>query len=80
MKKYFANFNVDNGTRYQKPISDTNFNRIKKDIIEIAKGNIFQTPGNTGFVWVEDENGQEIYRAMICVSSSGSVYTRKMSE
>lgn len=41
MTTYYANFNANNGTRFQNPIKDTNLKRIIKSIRETAEGERF---------------------------------------
>lgn len=77
-KNYYANYQVNNGSSLMQPIEDTSLSRIKKDIIEIAKGNIFKQPHNSGVVYVEDEYGKEIYRAIIYLSKNLRPYVREV--
>lgn len=74
--KYYANFNVNNGTHFEYPIVDTNKKRIIKDIKEIAKGNIFCESENKGFFFVKDETGREIITGYILISKKLKPYCR----
>lgn len=74
--KYFANFNVNNGTRFERPIMDTNKKRIIKDIKEIAKGEIFCTSTNSGSFFVEDETGRDVITGHILISKKLKPYCR----
>ena len=56
--KYFANYNANNGTRFQEPIEGTNKDQIIKDIREIAEGNRFDGSTCSWEVWTE--NGKEV--------------------
>lgn len=62
---YYANFSVNNGTSYMYPIKDTDFERLKSDIINIAIGNMFRQSTNTGSCWVDDEEGHELFRGYL---------------
>lgn len=72
--RYYANFNVNNGTRLQNDLTDTNFKRIKKAIISMAKAEIFCSPTNVGTIIITDESGKEIYHASICISMALKPY------
>lgn len=56
MATYYANFNANNGTRFQKPIEDTNLKRIIKSVRETAEGERFANNECSWSVWVEDES------------------------
>lgn len=58
--KYFANFNANHGTTFDKPIWDTNKARIIKDIRDIAEGNRFAGNGCCWQVWYVDANGRVV--------------------
>jgi len=53
--KYYANMWVNNGTRFQRDITDTNKRRLISSIYQSAKANRF--PGNRASWSVYDENG-----------------------
>ena len=74
--KYYANFNVNNGTRLQNPLEDTNLKRITKSIKEMACGQIFCEPTNVGSFWVENEKGEEVTRGNVFISKNLRPYTR----
>ena len=59
MAKYYANFNVNNGTRLQNPIERGNKTKLWKDIKDMARGNLFA--GGEGRVWVKDEAGRTVF-------------------
>lgn len=63
MKKiYKANFLANNGTRFEKPIEDSNLERIIKSIRHTAEGERFDKNTCSWSVWVEDESTTEGYR------------------
>ena len=64
MKTYYANFNANNGTSLDKSITDTNKQRLIKDIMEIAEGECYCN--NSASWYVLDEDGNEI--------ASGEIY------
>lgn len=74
--KYYANFNVNNGTRLQNPLEDTNLKRITKEVKEYACGQIFCDPTNVGFFWVENEKGEGVTRGNVFISKNLKPYTR----
>lgn len=74
--KYYANFNVNNGTRLHNPLCDTNLKRITKEIKEYACGQIFCDPTNVGSFWVENEKGEEVTRGNVFISKNLRPYTR----
>lgn len=74
--KYYANFNVNNGTRLQNPLEDTNLKRITKEIKDMAKGQIFCDPTNVGSFWVSDEKGNEVTRGNVFISKNLKPYIR----
>lgn len=59
MAKYYANFNVNNGTRLSQSVEGNNKIRLWKDIKDMARGELFA--GGDGRVWVEDEKGEEVF-------------------
>ena len=73
---YYANFRTNLGTSLSKPLEGKNLRLLKSDIIDIAKGNTFQDPLNTTSVWIEDENQNEVYRAVVHVSKERNYYVR----
>lgn len=82
MTKYYANYNANNGTRFNKPIEDTNLKRIIKDIREIAEGNRFANNECSWSVWVVDESRPDgcKYLAMGGMYSNGQRYRVSLSE
>lgn len=76
MKKYFANYLVNNSSSMQTPIEDTNLARITKSIKEYAKGQIFCNLTNHGIFWVEDEAGNQIVVGDVFISKNLKPYTR----
>lgn len=75
-RMYRANFTVNNGTRLAAPLEGTNFRRLKREITAAAKANFFQSRGNTGSIWIEDESGREMYCGVLFLSQSGNVFVR----
>ena len=57
-KTYYANFSCNNGTTLIEPLTDTNKQRIEKDIKSWVKAECFY--GNKYHWWVEDEDGEII--------------------
>lgn len=76
MKKYFANYVVNNNSSLLHPIEDTNLLRITKRIKEAAKGEIFCSLTNRGSFWVADETGNQIVIGDIFISKKLKPYTR----
>lgn len=74
---YYANFRTNAGTYFNNPIVGSNLKQLKSDILSIAKANTFQEPTNSTSVWIEDEQGTEIYRATIYVSQKKNYYIRR---
>ena len=74
--KYKANFSVNNGTTLEKPLRDNNLQRIKKDITDSAKAEIFCTPGNVGRFWIEDEHGNTVISGNVFISEGLKPYIR----
>lgn len=79
MAKYSANFSVNCGTRLEQPLVGTNLKKLKKDIIAMAKGNIFCTRNNSGAVIIhEADTGRQVYLGMIQISKSLKPYVREI--
>lgn len=76
MKKYFANYVVNNNSTLQHPIEDTNLIRITKRIKEFAKGAIFCSSTNRASFWVADEKGNQIVLGDVFISQHLKPYTR----
>lgn len=76
MKKYFANYVVNNNSTLQRPIEDTSLIRITKRIKEFAKGEIFCSLTNRGSFWVADETGNQIVIGDVFISKKLTPYTR----
>ena len=53
--KYFANFNVNNGTMLQKDIEGTNKKELAKRIAKSAKANVYVGNEFSWNVWDEDD-------------------------
>lgn len=68
MTTYYANFNANNGTRFQNPIKDTNLKRIIKSIRETAEGERFANNECLWSVWIEDD---PFLGACRCVAKGG---------
>ena len=82
MKTYYANFNANNGTHFQKPIEDTNLKRIIKSVRETAEGERFANNECGWSVWIEDESRRDgcRYVAMGGMYSNGKRYRVSPSE
>lgn len=52
MAIYYANFDANNGTHYKEPLSDTNKNRLVKEIRSIAEGQRFRANECSWCVWM----------------------------
>lgn len=76
MKKYFANYVVNNNTTLVNPIVDTSLIRVTKRIKELAKGEIFCSSTNRASFWVADETGNQIVIGDIFISKNLKPYTR----
>ena len=74
MKTYKANFNANNGTRFMKPIEDTNLSRIIKSVRETAEGNRFANSECSWTVWVDSDDGRSEVVAAGGMRSTGSRY------
>ena len=59
---YKANFLANNGTRFEKPIEDSNLERIIKSVRYTAEGERFDKNTCSWSVWVDDESTTEGYR------------------
>lgn len=57
-KTYYANFSCNNGTTLREPLTDTNKQRLEKEIKGWVEAECFY--GNNYHWWVEDENGSII--------------------
>lgn len=73
--KYKANFCVNNGTTLEKPLQGNNLQRLKKDIADSAKAEIFCTAGNVGRFWIE-EHGNTVISGCIFISARLRPYVR----
>ena len=78
--KYYANFNVNNGTRLNNDITGTNLKLVKKEITELAKGQIFCTRTNVGNIIITDDKGKEVYYATIFISKDLTPYIRVINK
>lgn len=61
-KTYKANFLANNGTRFEKPIEDTNLERIIRSIRQSAERERFDRNTCSWSVWVGDDSTTESYR------------------
>lgn len=69
---YYANFNVNNGTRLMQSLEGNNKFQLWKEIKEWAKAECFS--GNTGNVWVSDPNCEDY--VFFGIIENGKVYTQ----
>ena len=74
MKTYQANFYANNGTRFIKPIEDTNLKRIIKSVRETAEGERFLGNECSWSVWIK-ESDEEVASGGVC--SNGMRYRTK---
>lgn len=74
--KYIANFSVNNGTTLEKPLCGDNLQRIKKDIADSAKAEMFCTPGNVGRFWIENEHENTVISGNVFISEGLKPYIR----
>lgn len=74
--KYYANFNVNNGSHLSESLCDTNLKRITKEIRDFACGQIFCQPTNVGRFWVCNEQGREVISGTIFISKKLNPYCR----
>lgn len=79
MTKYSANFSVNCGTLLEQPLTGTNLNKIKKDIIAMAKDNIFCARNNSGAVLIYDtDTGRQVYLGIVLISRNLKPYVREI--
>lgn len=74
--KYSANFNVNNGTSYSRPIESNNLRKIKSRIASVACESIFRQPTNEGHFWIYDRNGKKIVHGLVFISKNLKPYVR----
>lgn len=63
MKKYHANYSVNNGTSLMNSLEGDDAKKLAEMIKRMCKEERFA--GNTGMWWVKDEDGQYVYGGVI---------------
>ena len=72
MKKYFANMNVNNGTRYITNLQGSNFRKLAREISASARANCFIHNEFSWTVW--DENGIIVAAGAGRITAKGCIY------
>lgn len=75
--EYYANFRVNNGTCYMRPITGTNKKELRNRIRDHAEAERFAGNEGTFSVWHEDKDGDRIYDYFGYIFSNGRIFYDK---